>query len=93
MAPRGMRRIQKEVWIPTDKRLEGRGLAVRFSDGDFDVVDSLVQAEELKGKGLQHLRHLAGTTPEHLEGAQLDEVLEIDRALEAAHTPKPRSIP
>ena len=38
MAPIGMRRIQKEVWTPTDKSLEGRGLAVRFSDGDFDLM-------------------------------------------------------
>ena len=38
MAPRGLRRIQKEVWTPTDRALEGRGLAVRFSDGDFDLM-------------------------------------------------------
>ena len=38
LAPRGMSRIVKGVYTPTHRDLEGRGLAVRFSRGLFDLV-------------------------------------------------------
>lgn len=37
MAPKGARKIMKQVMIPTNKELEGRALAVWYSRGLFDM--------------------------------------------------------
>ena len=38
LAPKGMKSITKKVMTPSDKVLEGRGIAVRFSRGLFDLT-------------------------------------------------------
>ena len=38
MAPKGMSSLAKGAYAPSEKGLEGRGLAVRFAQGQYDVM-------------------------------------------------------